>query len=1214
MKYRLGLDMGATSIGWALFDMDNHTVPNGGMGVRIFDDGREAKTYTPLCVKRRQARGARRLTHRREIRLQQLLRLLTSNALFPSDQAERNALKDTNPYTLRKEALDRPLSAHELGRVFMQLAKRRGFRSNRKDDKVQGKKLKAGYDELKKQMEEKGARTYGEYLYLCLKEKKAIRLKNCFDENGNFKEKVGDTRNTFPFREIYQEEFDEICKAQAPHHPKLQDSTFCSSIKDIIFKQLPLRTPEEGYCFFEPGEKRIPRAHPLFQEFRIWQTIVNLKYRTPNMKEMQSLSQAQRDTLCDLLLLRQPGKIKQLLKYEDIIKALDLPAETSFNFQKTSTTKTERDKGLFVDKTEWAMRQSENMKAYWETWTPEKKELLISVLFRPEQYIELPNTLSADKQDALIMNFIRQEFGISQPAAEEAYSMSLEDGTGRLSEKAIRKLLPYMKGGKTYAEACQACYPDSIGPTLDRLPYYGAILKQRCLGAKSNPQNDEEKYGRINNATVHIALNQVRHLVNEIIARWGKPYDIAIEYARDLPASTKEREKIAAEQKNNEQENEEIRAELQKKFQDRTITDDDIKKYKIWESMAINPEHRVCPYSGKIISIEDLFSDQKFQIEHVLPFARSFDDSRANKVIATIRANREKGNRTPWEAFHESPDESEYSWKKIQDRLKHMRPDLRWRFEEGAMERFKKRAGPIARSLNDTRYMSRILQEYLRPIVHPDGTKTVQAVAGALTALVRKSWGLNQYKDKDTDTDTDKNKNKNKDKNKDKTDPEAYRALHRHHAIDAYIVAAINRDQIGGASHAWKEIDSYVERMHVSELAQLTDPNVSEEKKKELRKTIGQTKAGRQAAIIKSYFSQQTNPQQILTQAENINISHKPSLKNVNQLHSTVGQLHEDTAYGLVKFTDETGLIALVRTKKKEKDKKSAESIQGQATETTDTSLATTTDKKSKEKNKNGKGIDITTYVPMFRNQDDKATYYDAYLKWFRVAGKAATMQAKKASEKALKKQMKQKELDAVQALRTAALKAFKWFVGGNNYCAEIYEINPKNKIQGIPTTNQGEWESEIVSNYNATVRHARGENICYWHQKYPNAKRIMTLRRNDMVMATFKRSEAESEKFYKGIRDYVLARFQKNPTLDEVNILFRVKKIQSNGQIGFTPHDIAKEDGDTKSLLIQASKMKRYHVRPVQVSYTGKVHDNAQNADNRAPIVSHTNGVPDAG
>lgn len=1195
MKYRLGLDMGATSIGWALFDMDNHTVPNGGMGVRIFDDGRESKTYTPLCVKRRQARGARRLTHRREIRLQQLLKLLTNNKLFPSDQAERNALKDTNPYTLRKEALDRPLSAHELGRVFMQLAKRRGFRSNRKDDKVQGKKLKAGYDELKKQMEEKGARTYGEYLYLCLKEKKAIRLKNCFGENGNFKEKVGDTRNTFPFREIYQEEFDAICKAQAPHHPKLQDSMFCSRIKDIIFKQLPLRTPEEGYCFFEPGEKRIPRAHPLFQEFRIWQTIVSLKYRATGMKEMQSLSQAQRDTLCDLLLLRHPGKVKQLLKYEDIIKALDLPSEISFNFQKTSTTKTERDKGLFVDKTEWAMRQSENMKEYWETWTPEKKEHLISVLFRPEQYIELPNTLSADKQDAIIINFIRQEFGISQPAAEEVYSMSLEDGTGRLSEKAIRKLLPYMKGGKTYAEACQACYPDRIGSTLDRLPYYGAILKQRCLGAKSNPQNDEEKYGRINNATVHIALNQVRHLVNEIIARWGKPYDIAIEYARDLPASTKEREEIAKKQKDNEQENEEIRAELQKKFQDRTITDDDIKKYKIWKSMAKDPAHRVCPYSGEIISIEKLFNEQKFQIEHVLPFARSFDDSRANKVIATTWANRDKGNRTPYEAFHDSPVESDYNWKKIQDRLSHMRPDLRWRFEEGAMERFKKRAGPIARSLNDTRYMSRILQEYLRPIVRPDGTKTVQAVAGALTALVRESWGLNQ--------------------DKDKMDPEAYRALHRHHAIDAYIVAAINRDQIGWASHAWKEIDSYVERMHISELAQLTDPNVSEEKKKELRKTIGQTKAGRQAAIIKSYFSQQTNPQLILTQAGNINISHKPSLKNVNQLHSTVGQLHEDTAYGLVKFTDDTGLIALVRTKQKEKDKNDAESTQEQAAETTDTSLENTTDKKSKEKNKNGKGIDITTYVPMFRNKEDKKAYYDAYRDWFRVAGKAATMQAKKASEKAIKKQMEQKEQNAVQALRTAALKAFKWFVGGNNYCAEIYEINPKNKIQGIPTTNRGKWESEIISNYNATIRHARGENICYWRQKYPNAKRIMTLRRNDMVMATFKRSDAESEDFSKkGIRDYVLDRFQKNPTLDEVNILFRVKYITSGGRISFTPHDIAKEEKDTKSFRIPASTMKKYHVRPVQVSYTGKVHDTAQNADNREPVVSHTDEVPDAG
>ena len=146
------------------------------------------------------------------------------------------------------------------------------------------------------------------------------------------------------------------------------------------------------------------------------------------------------------------------------------------------------------------------------------------------------------------------------------------------------------------------------------------------------------------------------------------------------------------------------------------------------------------------------------------------------------------------------------------------------------------------------------------------------------------------------------------------------------------------------------------------------------------------------------------------------------------------------------------------------------------------------------------------------------------------------------------------------------------------------------NKAGGLPTSNRGKWESEIVSNYNATVRHSRGEEISYWRYKYPNAKRIMTLRRNDMVLATFSREQAFEGNFPKGLQEYVRKKFNKDDSLEKVDILLRVKAIASSGEIDLTPHDIAKEKGNTKSFQSTAESLQKYDVRKVHVTFTGRI------------------------
>ena len=1207
MKYRLGLDMGATSIGWAVFDMDENVWKD--MGVRIFDDGRADKSKLSLCVERRQARGMRRLTDRRHVRTRELLEILTGLGLFPSSAEEREKLKLQDPYELRAKALDGRLSLFELGRVLMQLSKRKGFLSNRKDDKKEGGKLAKGNEELEIAMKEKGARTYGEFLYLQKQENERkgagkippIRLKNCFDDKGKF------TGGLFPFRKNYKEEFEQIWKKQAEFYPSVLTEENKEKIKSLLFFQRPLKETEEGECVFEKGEKRIPRAHPLFQEFRIWQNILNLQFYVSyeeergkekdkelplfskeilnhssetkegvQKKEDKGLTKEKTEELA--FLLKNPAKLKPdskgIVSFGDIKEILGLDKEGTFNYEGKGRKGGDFEKGLLVDTTQRAMEEYPEVAAVWNGFSDEEKGALIYFLFRPGNCMNIPpKGISIEAKDNLIQKYLQDRFGFSERAARLLWEeVDLEQETASLSEKAIRKILPFMKAGQMYSDACESAgyhHSNKQYEHLDKLPYYGEVLGQVCLGKKSeNPRNDAEKYGKINNATVHVALNQLRYLVNELIDRYGKPYDIAVEYARDLPAGAEERLKIQNKQKENEEKNKKIEAEIKEKLKDFSPSKEDIRKYKIWERQG-----KICPYTGVAIGIEDLFKGQKFQIEHILPFSRTLDNGMDNKVISAIQANYDKGNRTPYEAFHDNP--GSYRWNEIKKRVKKLPPEMQWRFNKNAMKKLDEMESPIARSLNDTRYMTRLLQDYLLPIVREDGKQRVQAVSGILTAMVRKAWGLNLYKNKEENSALELPEQEEK---KDKKEDLGYRAFHNHHAIDAAVVAAISRGQISGAAHDLKQVPEDVRKQFKEELLKLYLPSeqVSKEGKAEIKKKVKEAVSARKEGILKQYFPvpEKISVPDILERAAKINISHKPSLKDIRQENSTVGQLHEDTAYGFKKFEDDTSLLAMFKGPKKNKDEKVADAEEPK------------TKKRKKEKNIKK----ITEYIPIFYHREDKKAYYDAFKEWFVLDGLSGKMQAKGKEQKDVKNAFAEKERAAVLRLREASLKAFKWFIGGNNYCAEIYQVNPMNKAGGLPTSNRGKWESEIVSNYNATIRHSRGEEISYWRYKYPNAKRIMTLRRNDMVLATFSREQAFEEDFPKGLQEYVRKKFNKDDSLEKVDILLRVKKMSSAGVIALTPHDIAKEEGDKKSFLATAESLQKYNVRKVHVTFTGRI------------------------
>ena len=272
MKYRLGLDLGTNSIGWAVYSLDEDNEPEKleDLGARIFSDGRNPKSKEPLAVERRTARGQRRIIYRRKLRRRETFRFLQKQGLLPLKKDEAQSLKLMNPYELRIKALDEKLEPFELGRVLFNLSVRRGFKSNRKDGSQEETKENSKSEKLTQAdkcsnlsdaIKKSGYRTLGEFLW-----------KN--------KESNGGTRfapnrmDYYPVRQLYIEEFNLIRQKQEPFYPDFD----WNEIDNKIFCQRTLKVQEHGKCQYMPEKERTFKAMPCAQKIRILQDVFNLTF------------------------------------------------------------------------------------------------------------------------------------------------------------------------------------------------------------------------------------------------------------------------------------------------------------------------------------------------------------------------------------------------------------------------------------------------------------------------------------------------------------------------------------------------------------------------------------------------------------------------------------------------------------------------------------------------------------------------------------------------------------------------------------------------------------------------------------------------------------------------------------------------------------------------------------------------------------------------
>lgn len=806
--YRLGLDVGSNSLGWFAVWLDEAGEPAelGPGGVRIYPDGRDPKSRTSNAVDRRLARGARRRRDRYLARRRGLMSLLIRHGLMPADIGERKALEALDPYAIRAAALDRALSPDQIGRALFHMNQRRGFLSNRKTERGDNESgaIKQAAGRLHQSMAESSADTLGEFLARrhisreIESRQEVIRaeLTRLGKDRltGNARKKAWAkirkrlfpdaeplaapapvrTRNRsmgakaeydfYPTRDLLLKEFDAIWDKQAPHHPVAMTAEARASIHRAIFHQRDLKQPPVGKCSLDPAKDnadadgfRCARAHPLAQRFRIWQEVRNLAVIETG-KPSRPIAKEDGDKVA-LALLQKPK-----LTFDKIRSLLKLPREAKFNLE------SEKRSDLLGDETAAKLSHKSLFGDAWRS-TPRDRQ------------IEIVTRLLDEADETTLVTWLVANANLDDATATRVASAFLPDGHSRLGLRAISKILPFMEGGMNYPDAAKAAgYDHALAPTGElstngRLPYYGEWLKDEVVGTGDPQDAGEKRWGRFPNPTVHIGLGQIRRVVNALIQTYGPPAEVAVEMTRAFKLSPKQLAEVEKEQAANQRKNEARNDTLRQHHQ--AVNGRNRLKLRLWEEQNLSdPLDRRCPFSGEVISIARLFSEE-VEIEHLIPFSESWDDSAANKVVCLVAANRLKGKRTPHEAFGHTD-----AWPEIALRAADLPKNKRWRFSPDARRRFDEMGGFQARQLNETGWLARVAKHYLAAVTNPH---KIHVLPGKMTALIRGKWGLNDLLPDHNFSDAKNRKD------------------HRHHAIDAMVAALTDQSLLQSMASAYDD-------------------------------------------------------------------------------------------------------------------------------------------------------------------------------------------------------------------------------------------------------------------------------------------------------------------------------------------------------------------------------------------------------------------------
>jgi CRISPR-associated endonuclease Csn1 len=717
MTYHLGIDIGIASAGFAAARPDEKHILLA--GARIFDSAEHPKTGASLAAPRREKRGLRRVTYRRAQRKSHIRRVFVEQGICTLDAIKQMLETKTNPDAVwgwRVAGLERQLQPYQWAKVLYHIASHRGFQSNRKGEEpndTEGKKALSGAKALEEAMLKANAPTIGAYLATLPKKRNG---------DGEYSRLV--TRN------LLRDEIEQLFAAQRKLGNLYASEAFEAKYAEVAFTQRPLKSSVDlvGDCTFEEQEKRAPKYAYTAELFVLWTRLNNMRIKDTKTERALTPDEKQR-------IIEQVHKTKET-KYKRLRTLLDMSDEQYFNISYRKIKDTEN------------------------TFEAIRKRTEDGIFCKLEGYHKLKDCLHTgsdndwyafcvQKRDVLdecarILSFYpdeneRRELLAPLPLTggqiEELLNVTSFAKTVDLSVKAITKILPHMQQGMRYDEACLAA------------GYHHS--KKATQGLAFVPP-----FKDLRNPVVNRSLAQTRKVINAIIRQHGMPDRIIVELSREMGKPFDERKKLEREQKKNEDLRDASRKAIAEIFGvlPENIRSEQILKHRLWTEQG-----GFCPYSGEYMDAHILREGNATQIDHIIPYSLSFDDSYMNKVLVLTDENQNKQNRTAYE-YLSSKDRIPAITAFI---ATHKLPKKK--AERLLMETFDE-SGWKNRAINDTRYIARTLKNHLEQSL----PCKVQVCNGMLTANLRRMWGF----------------------------PEKSRNTDRHHAIDAIVLTCTTQAMV----------------------------------------------------------------------------------------------------------------------------------------------------------------------------------------------------------------------------------------------------------------------------------------------------------------------------------------------------------------------------------------------------------------------------------
>lgn len=770
MKKILGLDLGTNSIGWAVVneaENDNEQSSIIKLGVRIihFDNFVKSDTGTsPYDVvndftagKGLSPNAGRTMAHGQRIRLQRyklrrkhLIQLFRYNGFIGDNAILCEDGKNTTlqTYALRSKAATEAISLEELARVLLMINKKRGYKSNRKEqlqeENIDSQSFLGAIGARSKQLVEQNL-TVGQWKY-----------------NQLLNNPLKSIKDQIFYRQDYLDEFEKIWANQSKYHPELTEE-LKETVRDVvIFYQRRLKSQKSmiSFCPFESrqqetivaGKKCIrtfgcrvaPKSSPLFQEFRILQNLNNILVTDFVNHSNRGLNMNEIKVLYDELSYKDKmtkSEAMKILKFKN--------TEYDLNFEEIQGNRTQASvlksmykiveaSGHTIDKFS-RMRTADKLSAI---------EPIMTVLGVNTDILHFNSTIEGkefEKQPSyhlwhLLYSYVsdesrsgneklieklEQSFGFPCEYGAIIANTSFESDYCGLSSKAIKKLLPLMKDGYRYDEAC----------------YMAGYNHSNSLTAEMNEERKLDDYmtmiprGELRNPVVEKILNQMVNVVNAIIMEYGKPDEIRIELARELKKTAKQRQQLTDSINRSTKDHEKIAILLKTEFGLSNPSRNDIIRYKLYRELAKNGYKTL--YSETYISPELLFS-KEFDIEHIIPKARLFNDSFSNKTLESRSVNKEKNDITAYDfVVKEYGQGGMKRYKETVDKL----------FKNGSISKTKRELLLMSsndipndflnRDLAESQYIARKAREMLLSVV-----RTVTSTTGSVTERLREDWEI----------------------------------------------------------------------------------------------------------------------------------------------------------------------------------------------------------------------------------------------------------------------------------------------------------------------------------------------------------------------------------------------------------------------------------------------------------------------------------------